>query len=121
MASIVYCNPNHAGELQVWFGDSASTNYTEHIIQDTQADMLLQAIAECMDKQHSDHIIVVNRAATFTFIRIVATICNTLAYATGASIHSLDQPVKHWPDLSTIAQTPSQYIIPHYAKPPTIS
>lgn len=121
MSTILYCNPSQNNQLQLWFGDGASNTPVEHIVESTQADTLLQSIVNSINNQPIDHIVVVNQARSFTFVRIVVTICNTLHYATGASLHSLEEPVGQWSDLQSVIGSDSHYIIPHYSQPPNIS
>lgn len=121
MPNVLYCNPAQNDQLELWFGDVHTGNVTERIIQSTQADTLLKSIADITEGKPINHIIIVNQARSFTFIRIIVTICNTLSYATGATIHSVNEALGQIEDIQAILQTKSQYIIPYYSQPPNIS
>lgn len=121
MPNILYCNPAQNDHLELWFGDIDTGVVTERIIKSTQADTLLKSITDITQGQPINHIVVVNQARSFTFIRIIVTICNTLGYATGATMHSVGKPVSQIEDIQAILQTKSQYIIPYYSQPPNIS
>ncbi len=121
MSNVLYCNPAQNDYLQLWFSDLKTGEVTEKIVESTQADTLLKSIVDIVREQPIHHIVVVNRARSFTFIRIVVTICNTLSYAMGATLHTVDQPVGEVKDLVPILDTQSRYIIPYYSQPPNIS
>lgn len=121
MSNVLYCNPAQNDQLELWFGNIHTRDVTERIIQSTQADTLLKSITDLTKGQRIDHIVVVNQARSFTFIRIIVTICNTLSYATGATIHSVDEPIDQIEDVQAILEINSQYIIPYYSQPPNIS
>lgn len=121
MSNVLYCNPAQNDQLELWFANIQTRDVTERIIQSTQADTLLKSIADLTEGRPINHIIVVNQARSFTFIRIIVTICNTLSYATGATLHSINEPVGQIEDVQAILETKSQYIIPYYSQLPNIS
>ena len=116
-ALVLYCNPAQNDVLQLWLGQSAANSPQEHIAHNTQADNVLKEISMLLNGRSPDVIVVVNQARSFTFVRIVATICNTLAFATGAKLYTLDQPVEKWVDISSVLGSPQKFIIPRYSKP----
>lgn len=121
MPNVLYCNPAQNDQLELWFGNIQTGDVTKQIIQSTQADTLLKSITDITEGKSINHIVVVNQARSFTFIRIIVTICNTLSYATGATIHSVNEAIGQIEDVQTILETKSQYIIPYYSQPPNIS
>lgn len=121
MSMTLYCNPSIGKSLQLWFGDASSSLFKERIVADTQADDVLAAIAELTQQQPLDHIVVVNKAESFTFIRIVVTICNMLRLARGVQLHNLAEPLEHWSNVLSVLESTDKYLSPHYSKPPNIT
>lgn len=68
--------------------------------------------AEKITPQHLKRIKMVNSAPTFTIIRNVITVLNTMAWALHIPLQQVDDPTPH---------NDYQPLAPHYSAPPTIT
>lgn len=117
MTYTLICDPSHGQQLHLILHDETDQVLHELTIETPRGDQVLPAIAEFLNHervtQKPSQIVVVNQAESFTFIRIVATVCNTLAYTSGMQLFTVH----------TLGEKPvaCQYIVPHYSAEPNIS
>lgn len=119
MSYTLYCDPSQGTQLHLILKDQSDQVLHEIATDTPRGDQILKTITTFIEEIPStsamtiDRIIVVNQAESFTFIRIVATVCNTLAFTTGARLFTVQQ-LDDQPQLC-------DFIIPHYNAEPSIS
>lgn len=103
MTHTLYCDPSSPQELVLRYDDDTLK------IPQPRADQVLAAIDQFIQDKPIDRLVVVNQAVSFTFLRVVITIFNTLAFS------------KNIPLYSTGATQPVSYLMPHYSAEPHIT
>ena len=96
MISTLYCDPSQPNHVLLRYGS------TVRDLSKPKANELLAAMVELIDGQPLDAISLVNKAESFTLIRVLATIANALAYS---------KKIKLYSDTELVSQ-----ILPHYSK-----
>ncbi len=120
--TILYCNPSQDSRgLELWFGASDGFNIRSAAHADVQSEQMLGYIRDILEGDIPAHIIVVNKAESFTAIRILITICNTMAYTWNCALHTIAEPIVDMKEVGESLQETAQYITPHYSKAPNIS
>lgn len=120
--TILYCNPS-AGQrtLELWLGSSNGATVRSAEYDDLQAEDVLQSISTLLDDYIPSHIVIVNTAQSFTAIRILITICNTMALAWGCRLHETNQPVESMEEIRNHLVGQQRYLTPRYTHEPNIS
>lgn len=110
----LYCDPSHGKQLRLILQDAAGKRLKEHVAEVPRADCILSTIAQFVQPSTQlERLVVVNQAESFTFIRIVATVCNALVFTSGASL---------WTAKALDAEPRAcAFIIPRYNAAPHIS
>lgn len=84
---LLICDPSLPHRLLLRYGDAVVD------LHQPQANTILQAMVELVGDGDWDGIQLVNKAESFTLIRVLATIANALAYSKGLQLYDGDQPV----------------------------
>lgn len=92
----LYCDPSQPNHVLLRYGSAVRD------LSKPKANELLAAMVELIDQQPIEAIALVNKAESFTLIRVLATIANALAYS---------KKIKLYSDTELVHQ-----IIPHYSK-----
>ncbi|MDP3970883.1 MAG: hypothetical protein Q8P90_04225 [bacterium] len=117
----LYCNPSQKDKLILTFGDFSTGEVKQEEMQKPKTEHVLEVINSLVQDYPLDNIVVVNQAESFTLIRILVTICNTLAYCKKAKLYVLPSALSAPVDILAQMREPVEYIIPHYSKAPNIS
>lgn len=100
---VLYCDPSLPQELVLRYDNQ------EQRVPQPRADQILSIIHHFIQDQPVDQLVVVNQAQSFTFLRVIITIFNTLAFSRNISLYSAD------------ATEPVAFLIPRYSAEPHIT
>jgi len=116
----LYCDPSQNNTITLRFGDCPGNCLREVTLPQPYGEQVLKMITDLIGSDQVEQIVLVNQAQSFTLIRVLATICNSLAYSLPAQLHSVDHAV-HWDQLSQVLSQAVPQIVPRYSAPPKIS
>lgn len=115
----LYCDPSFNNIVRLQYKDRVA-EYTN-----PRSEEMLQRITELTQGETIDRLVLVNQAESFTLIRMLATVFNTLAFSTETPLYMLELPVE---DLTTLETELDSHlgelvdqIVPVYSKAPNIS
>lgn len=114
---ILYCDPSTPQELLLWY------NNQEQRLTHPKSENILLEITKLIKHESIEAIVVVNRAQSFTLIRILVAICNTLAYTQKVALYEISEPIVDFSELSSIISTQQsiESLTPYYSQAPNIS
>lgn len=104
---ILYCDPSIERTVRLRYGAR------EQVLTNPPAEILLQIMTQLVD-EHWEGIAIINRATSFTLIRLLVAICNALAYSKSLKLYSIISSTAPLPK-------PVAWLVPHYQKPPNIT
>ena len=119
--SVLYCNPSENNVVHLtWLGsDGEILGESSHDFP--RSEEILAAIDALTNGVAPDTIVCVNKAESFTLVRILATIYNSFRVAQGTRLIALEEPL---PDGAMAVQCASPevaMIVPQYSRLPNIS
>lgn len=115
----LYCDPSFNNIVKLHFKDRTA----EHA--NPRSEEMLLHITALVQGDTIDRLVLVNQAESFTLIRMLATVFNTLAFSTETLLYVLELPVEDLTELDTQLDAtigePVDQIVPVYSKAPNIS
>ncbi len=102
------------------YGDCPGKLLVSRELAQPRAEQLLNQIDALINQQPVEQFVLVNQAASFTLIRVLATIGNALAFSRGWKLWQLAQPCS-WEELPQHLMSPETIIKPHYSGEPRIT
>lgn len=118
---ILYCDPSSSEHLVLRYGDVEQNSWRETIVVQPKADTLLQLIDQFIHDQPVHQLVVVNQARSFTLLRVLIAMMNTLAFSKHLPVYSLPVALSDMTALRASLGKSQQYLKPHYSAAPNIT
>lgn len=122
---VLYCDPSQSSAtaravVEFVYGECPGEPVRRVSLNDPRSETLLQAIHELVGQDLVDALVLVNRAQSFTLIRILATLYNALAYSRGWALYEVAAAQPFTDLVNQIGQAKIR-LAPHYLKAPNIT
>lgn len=116
----LYCDPSDGRRVTFIYGQCPGEVIREQTLEAPRAEVLLSAMDALVQGGPLEQLVLVNRADSFTLIRVLVTLYNTLAYSKQVPLYELTAPVV-WSDVASQIQTSEVLLKPHYSGQPNIT
>lgn len=116
----LYCDPSQNNSVTLRYGDCPGVCLREVTFPQPYGEQVLKMMTDIIASDRVEQIVLVNQAQSFTLIRILATICNSLSYSLSSQLYSVHTAVS-WLELPELLKQAVPQIVPHYSAPPKIT
>lgn len=123
---LLYCDPSQTNlttrsVVELSYGECPGEALRHITLNDPRSETLLQAMAELVGSDELHALVLVNRAQSFTLIRVLATLYNALAYSRKLVLYELTQSQPFFDLAAALGHQTQSQITPHYIKAPNIT
>ncbi len=122
---VLYCDPSKTNStkrsvVQFIYGDCPGQPLRQIELDNPRSEVLLQTITNLIGNEPIAALVLVNQAASFTLIRVLATLYNTLSYSRKLALYELSSS-QLFTELAQFMGKAKTQIDPHYSKAPNIT
>lgn len=122
---VLYCDPSKTNSdaravVRFYYGDCPGRPLRQIELDNPRSEIILKTMIDLVAAEPITALVLVNQAASFTLIRVLATLYNALAYTRGLALYELAASGP-FTELTQLLGEAKTYINPHYTKAPNIT